>query len=180
MTTPAPEARPKAQSSSGYSFCWSYVGSGAVLVDEVAGHLVSSLADRACLRHDCPAFVHGHRASGVEAAPGRRVDRRRQVVAEQDGPSGTLLGWIGYGRRGQQRLRIGMGRAAEDAGPRTLLDQLAEVHHRDLVREVLDCGQVVRDEQTGKPEVPLEVGEQIEDRGLHRHVQRTGRLVCDQ
>ena len=121
------------------SFCnYAYVGSGAVVVDEVAGHLVSTFSDHALLGYDCPACVDRDRAPGVKAAPGRRVDGGREIVAEQYGLARPLLGRIGYGRRRQQRLGVGVRGGAEDAGPWALLDQLAQVHHSDLVGEVLD------------------------------------------
>jgi hypothetical protein len=81
------------------SLCWSYVWAGAVVVDEVTGDLVSTFADRPWFRDDCPACVHRDRAPGVEAATGWWVDRRREVVTEQDGSAGALLGGIGYRRR---------------------------------------------------------------------------------
>ena len=59
------------------------------------------------------------------------------------------------------------------------LDDLAEVHHRHPVADVLDDRQVVGDEQVGQPEPLLEVGQQVEDLGLDRHVERGDRLVAD-
>jgi hypothetical protein len=73
-----------------------------------------------------------------------------------------------------------MGGSVEDALSRTLLDQLAEVHHRDVVGEVLHGRQVVGDEQAGELHVALQVREQVEHRGLHGHVEGAGGLVCDE
>jgi hypothetical protein len=73
-----------------------------------------------------------------------------------------------------------MSRYAEDPLTRSLLDQLAQVHHGDLVGQVLDGRQVVGDEQAGEPEVALKVRQQVEHRRLDGHVERTGRLVGDQ
>jgi hypothetical protein len=59
------------------------------------------------------------------------------------------------------------------------LDDPAQIHDRDAVRDVLYHAQVVRDEQERHPEVALQVREQVEDLRLHRHVERRHRLVAD-
>ncbi len=59
------------------------------------------------------------------------------------------------------------------------LDDLAEVHDRHPVADVLDHRQVVGDEQVGQPEPRPQVGQQVEDLGLDRHVERGDRLVAD-
>jgi hypothetical protein len=43
------------------------------------------------------------------------------------------------------------------------LDQLAEIHHRGLMAEIGDGGQIVRDKQIADAEPPLDVFEQIDD-----------------
>ena len=57
------------------------------------------------------------------------------------------------------------------------LDDLAEVHHRDLVADVAHHREVVRDEHVREPELVLQVLEQVHDAGLDRHVERRHRLV---
>ena len=59
------------------------------------------------------------------------------------------------------------------------LDQLADVHHRHPVADVLDHAQVVGDEQVGQAELLLQVLQQVEDLRLDRDVQRRDRLVAD-
>ena len=83
-------------------------------------------------------------------------------------------------RRGEQRLRIGMQRFAEDALLGSVLDGEAEIHHQHVVRDVLHHREIVRDEQIGKAELLLEVEQQIEHLRLHRNVQRRYRLIGDQ
>ncbi len=73
-----------------------------------------------------------------------------------------------------------MSRRTEDACARALLDQLTQIHHRDLISEVLDCRQVMRDEQAREPKVPLQVREQIQYGGLDGHVECTRGLVRHQ
>ena len=59
------------------------------------------------------------------------------------------------------------------------LDDAAEIHDRDPVRDVLDHREVVGDEQVGQPVFVLEVHQQIDDLGLDRHIQSRYRLVAD-
>ena len=47
------------------------------------------------------------------------------------------------------------------------------------MRDVLDHGQIVRDEQIGEAEVLLQVDQQVDHLRLHRHVERGHRLVAD-
>ena len=57
------------------------------------------------------------------------------------------------------------------------LDDLAEVHHRDLGAEVPDDREVVGDEQERDVELALQVLEQVDHLRLDRHVERGDRLV---
>jgi len=58
-------------------------------------------------------------------------------------------------------------------------DDATEVHHRHLMRQILDDGEVVRDEEVSQPEIVLQTLEQIEDLRLYRNVERRGRFVAD-
>ncbi len=68
------------------------------------------------------------------------------------------------------------GLAVEIRGRRHL-DDLAEVHDRDGVGDVLHHREVVRDEEVREPEPLLQVLEQVHDAGLDRHVERGDGLV---
>ncbi len=106
-----------------------------------------------------------------------RVDRARHV-AGQDDPL-PLRRRVRHRHRRQQRARIGMVRAGEQRAPVRQLDDLAEIHHRHAVRQVLDDGQVVADEQQRQAQLILQIDQQVDDLRLHRHVQRGDRLVAD-
>jgi hypothetical protein len=80
---------------------------------------------------------------------------------------------------GQQGARVRVLRRTQHFIDRSLLDDTAQVHHRHGVRQMIDDGEVVGDEQVGEPEIGLQVGEQIENLRLHRNVERRGRLVAD-
>ena len=58
-----------------------------------------------------------------------------------------------------------------------LLHDLPLVHHRHPVADLIDHRQVMGDEQVGQAELGLQVHQQLEDLGLHGHVQSGHRLV---
>ncbi len=64
-----------------------------------------------------------------------------------------------------------------DLRRRCPLDDLAEVHHGDVIGDVAHDGEVVRDEQVCQPALGLQIGEQIEHLRLYRHVERAHRLI---
>ena len=67
----------------------------------------------------------------------------------------------------------------EDRPHRAGLDEQTGLHDRDPVAEVGDDAEVVRHEQHRHVALGLQVAQQIEHLGLHRDVQRRGRLVGD-
>src|ERR1700730_18147509 len=71
-----------------------------------------------------------------------------------------------------------LGPAVEIAGGRHL-DDLAQVHDDDPVRDVLDHREVVRDEEGGQAALLLQPFEQVDDLGLDGDVERADRLVAD-
>ena len=70
-----------------------------------------------------------------------------------------------------------MPRRKVQLGGRGELHDLAEVHHRDLLGDVLHHREVVGDEEIGEPPLLLQVHEQVQDLRLHRDVERGDRLV---
>ena len=114
------------------------------------------------------------RAAGSTGRPPRPAARSRLAVAglragrggsaSARPSSASVYGW----QRVEEQL-LGVGD----------LDQLADVHHRDAVADVLDDAQVVGDEQVGQAELVLQVLEQVEDLRLDRDVERRDRLVAD-
>src|SRR5260370_9845060 len=52
------------------------------------------------------------------------------------------------------------------------LDDLSEIHDGDAVADTLDDCEVVGDEQIGKPELALQVAQQVDHLGLHRDLRR--------
>jgi len=71
-----------------------------------------------------------------------------------------------------------MARLRVDLRRRRAFHDLAEVHDRDVVGDVPHHREVVRDEQVCEPALPLQIGEQVEDLCLHRHVERAHGFVA--
>ncbi len=67
----------------------------------------------------------------------------------------------------------------EQRAPVRQFDDLAQIHHRHAVRQVLHDGEVVADEQQRHAELVLQIDQQVDDLRLHRHVQRRHRLIAD-
>ena len=109
----------------------------------------------------------------MEATAAWRIDGTRHVPLKHNALASAR--WIR--RRRQQGPRVRMSGVAVQSGRRGNLDDLAQVHHRDAVADVLDHAQVVRDEEVGELELVLQVEEQVEDLRLDRHVERGDRLV---
>ena len=87
---------------------------------------------------------------------------------------------VGDRARREQRLGVRVGGIAEDAVDVAELDDPAEVHHSDLVGDVLDHGEVVRHEQVREAELLLQADDEVEDLRLHRDVERRHGLVEDE
>src|SRR5437868_11835867 len=74
--------------------------------------------------------------SGPEPAPARRIDRARHVALEHDAAPLPLLARIGHGYGRQQRLCVGVTRSLVHLVGRSDLDDLPQIHHRDVVADV--------------------------------------------
>ena len=114
----------------------------------------------------------------MERAARRRVERIRHLAgdrrprrARSSARSGTASSSIRvYGCCG----------APNSAPRRRQLDDAAEVHDADAVGDVVDDREVVRDEEVGEAQPPLQVAHQVQHLRLHRDVERRRRLVADQ
>ena len=147
-----------------------------------SGPVIQPARDLVILGHCRPApavdlaALHRVGAAGVEAAAGRRVDRARHVAV--DSGARACLGIRGSAPRpAAPRYRDGAGRRTASRLSREL-DDAAEIHHGDAVADMLDHGEVVRDEQVGQAELALQVDQQVDDLRLDRDVERRDRLVA--
>src|SRR3954452_10854076 len=129
--------------------------------------------ERAEWRHLVPAPLRLHvRAACVEAATGWRIGRARQVALKQDGLALTLDHRVGDRHRREERDRVRVERRLVQRLRRRDLDDGAEVHDRDSVRDVAYDGEVMRDEEVRQVEVSLQRLEQVEDLRLNRDIER--------
>ena len=148
-------------------------------VDAAAAHPVAG-RDLAQRRQRLGAGGLGDRAAAGEAAAraavrsgsaGRRSSLMR-CAARARPPltvgtadiSATLYGCSGFAKKARRGAA---------------LDDLAEVHHGDVVADVLDHRHVVRDEQVGQAELALQPHQQVQDLRADRDVERRHRLVAD-
>ncbi|MNV03149.1 hypothetical protein D3C71_934020 [compost metagenome] len=147
------------------------------------------------LAHQCQRFTgaQGERHAldrvhiGHHLAKGARLDGKALGQAgdfQHGGPvphHGLVrrtIAQLGHGR--QQILGITLPGRLEQRDGRVLLDLVAMPHDHDAVSDLGDDAHVVRDEEHRHADFALQVSDQVDDLGLHRHVQRGGRLVGDQ
>ena len=82
--------------------------------------------------------------------------------------------------RAEQADGVGMLRAGEQFVDRRALDDLAGIHHRDLVADFGDDAEIVGDQDDRGAAGRLQFAHQVEDLRLQGDVERGGRLVRDQ
>ena len=97
---------------------------------------------------------------GRTCASGGRAGPSSRIASSSD----CVYGWWGFG---------------EDGAGRARLDELAGLHDGHPVAQVGDDAEVVRDQEHRHVTLGLQVAEQVEHLGLHRDVERRGRLVGD-
>ena len=120
----------------------------------------------------------------VSAAPGEAAALRagqRRFDLTRDGDERRLPLVASQGRQTvEQTARVGVPRVREDPAHRAFLDELASIHDGDAVADPHDAAEVVADEQDRRVMPAPKLADQIEHRGLHRHVQPRRRLVHDE
>ena len=114
-------------------------------------------------------------ATRVETAALRRIGGRWDITLEHD--TVHLDVGIRMRNRREKRLRIGMQGMREDILLIAELDHRAQIHNADFIRDKLDNGQVVRDEQIGQPHRLLQILKQVDNLCLDGHVERRYGLV---
>jgi hypothetical protein len=116
-------------------------------------------------------------ASRAEDAAGGQVDQRRRLPRDGREP---LADGVESGHRGQQAHRVGHLGRVEDVVEAPPLDEASRIHDGHLVGDVRYDAEVVGDQDDGGVVLHLELGEQLHDLCLDRHVQRRGGLVGDE
>src|SRR5512133_165652 len=119
------------------------------------------------------------RAARVEAAGVRRVRWAREVPRQEDRFALRFHLRIRDRNRGEQRDRVGVERVLVELLRRRDLDDRAQIHDGDPVRDVAHDRQVVGDEEVRQRELRLELLEEVDDLRLDRDVERRDGLVGD-
>src|ERR687897_2772670 len=144
---------------------------------EEAGSLVVHYLLRVETRLVLGAVVLRPRTAVVEVAPAGRVRGRWYVSGDDHALALTLLLRVGDRDGREQRGGVGVARLAVERRLVGDLHDLAEIHHGHPVRDVLDYGEVVGDEDVGEVELLLEVLQKVDDLRLDRDVERRDGLV---
>src|SRR5260221_11605902 len=132
-------------------------------------------SDAARQRRGRAAMRIGERASpsiGATCCPRLRGNRLRAAAAPLAARTGPRHGF-------EQRARVRMRTALEQILRPALLDDAAEVNHRDLVAQIFHHREVVADQDGAPSELVPQILQEIEYLLLYRDVERADRLVGD-
>src|SRR6266403_4404894 len=94
------------------------------------------------------------------SVPTHRSGLPQRSVGSSCGQTLTAI-WVWLRYRGKQSPGVFVLRVAEHLVTVALFDDRALVHHDHAVGEVLDDREIVRDEQVGQPETPLQIQQQV-------------------
>ena len=86
---------------------------------------------------------------------------RRQLAFDRGYPFRPLQFRLGYRNHRAGRTRVGMGGVRVDVVTGADLNQAAQIHHPDPVRQVPDHGQVVGDHEVGDAMGQLQASHQV-------------------
>ena len=122
-------------------------------------------------------FADLGKATGVKTAAWGRINGAGHSALQDDPfPTGGLVyHWHGS----HQRLSVRVHRVRKDLVGRPLFDDLAQVHDRHPVADMLDDAQIVSDEEIRQVEFLLQLIQQIDHLGLDGHVQGRDGFVTD-
>ena len=166
-------AHPRHGSAPAGSACWSARRSSIGMWQRIRWSGSTSTSGGSCSSQIVP-ILRGQRV--WKTHPRRRIRRARDVALEPD-PLAPAAVDRRHGR--EQRLGVRVVRAVEDDVGRAELHQPPEVEDGDAVGDVADDAEVVADEEVRDATFRLQLDEQVEDRRLHRDVERARRLVAD-
>jgi len=108
------------------------------------------------------------------------MERRGRVASQHDAlPEAFCVGVRFSESRSPAPAYKGGGGARSPSVARAELDDLAEIHDGDPVRDVLSHRKIVGDEDQGQIHLPHELGQQIQNLGLDRDVEGGDGLVGD-
>lgn len=117
------------------------------------------------------------RAARVKATARGRINRAGHISLEND--SFLLMVWIGHRHCGEKRAGIRVFGVAVDRLTRRDFYDLAEIHDRYPVADMLNHSEIVRDEEIGELHLLLKLLEQIDNLGLNGDIQGRDGFVRD-
>ena len=129
------------------------------------------------LRFDRFTNFHTLTATGVELTTGRRVNGAGNIPAQNN--TVHLHIGVGNGYGGEQRFRVRMHRILENILRRTVLHHTAQIHNPDIIGNMFNDGQVVRNKDIGQAHFLLQIAQKVDDLRLNRNVERRHGFVAN-
>ena len=120
-------------------------------------------------RLDPAADIGRIAAARMEATARRRRGRVRQLPREHN-PLPPAPVRVGRRDRGHQSFRVRVERPREQRFLGRELDDASEVHDCDVIGDVTDDAEIMRDEEVGETLLPLEALQEVDHLRLDRHV----------
>lgn len=128
------------------------------------------------LGHFLGAYGHRMWAARVKHAARRRRDWAGYIALEDVLVLNTLV--LNARDNIEERLGVGMKRVVKKLVFIGKLHGMAQVHDHYAIRDVLNDRKVVADKNVSQSELLLQVLEQVDDLGLHRHVKSAHGFVA--
>ena len=124
-------------------------------------------------------FTHRHyfRAPRMKITPSRAIDWGRHITLQLNFFDTGLL--IHLRHSGKECARIRMPGRIENLLCCTTLNDPTEIHHRHLIRKILDNGKIVRNKEIGEIKIGLQRFKEIQYLRLYRYIKGTGRFITD-
>ncbi|MPN28210.1 hypothetical protein SDC9_175651 [bioreactor metagenome] len=119
------------------------------------------------------------RAAGRKDTAFGRRQRVGDFALQNDALSRAVHLRVKRGNCRKQRARIGMHRAHMQFSCLRELNDFAEIHDPDALRNMLHNRQIVRNKEIGQPHILLQLFQHIDDLRLNGHVQRGYRFVAN-
>src|SRR5699024_7724093 len=116
-------------------------------------------------------------ATRSEAAHRLRIDGRCDFTLKNDS---LFLSTELRNRNSREKgLCIGVRGVGKQLNRRSLLNETAEVHNSDIIREVVNNRKVVGDKDVCEAKLLLELLEKVQNLSLNRNVKSGNRLIAD-